>query len=112
LAIPNKRDWFNVGAIVPLFGVLFSSAFGLFAGPAMSPQVEILWITGIVIIALLVWLVAAKTQQREREVMSCLDEIKDLLAKPGTTLEDVKRVIGIIDVTEGADIASIRGTVE
>jgi len=48
MGVPNKRDWFNVGAIVPLLGVLFSSAFGLFAGPAMSIQVEILWIIGII----------------------------------------------------------------
>ena len=58
--MPSKRDWFNVGAIVPLLGVLFSSAFGLFAGPVMSPQAAIFWIIGIIVIAVLVWFNAAK----------------------------------------------------
>jgi hypothetical protein len=77
--MPSKHDWLNVGAIVPLLGVLFSSAFGLFAGPVMTSQVEILWIMGIVIIAFLVWFNAAKVQQQQ------------LLARPETTLEDVRR---------------------
>jgi hypothetical protein len=100
--VPNLRDWFNVGAIVPLLAVLFSSAFGLFEAATMSPQAEFLWIIGIIVIAFLVWFNAAKTQQREREsrereraVMIRLDELKQLLAKPGTTLEDVKRAIGV-----------------
>ena len=67
--VPNLRAWFNVGAIVPLLGV-FSSAFGLFAGSAMSPQVEFLWIMGIIVIAFLVWFNAAKAQEREREAKS------------------------------------------
>ena len=60
----------------------------------MSPQVEFLWVAGIIIIAFLVWFNAAKTQQREREANAKLDEIKQLLSKSGTTLEDVERVIG------------------
>lgn len=115
--VPNKRDWFNVGAIVPLLGVLFSFAFGLFAGPAMSLTAEILWITGIIVMAFLVWLNAAKTQQREREareheraVMRRFDELNQLLAKPGTTLEDVKRMV--LNATEAPDKANFRGTVE
>ena len=87
-------DWFNINAIVPPLGVLFSFAFGLFVGPVMSPQVEFLWVAGIIIIAFLVWFNAAKTQQREREANAKLDEIKQLLSKSGTTLEDVERIIG------------------
>jgi hypothetical protein len=36
----------------------------------------------------------------------------DETAKPGTTLEDVKRVLAVVNATEGADIADFRGTVE
>ena len=92
--VPNLRDWINVGAIVPLLAVLFSSAFGLFMGPTMSLHAEILWITVIIVVAFLVWLNAAKTQQRAREDRDRLDKIIQLLAKPGTTLEDVRRAIG------------------
>jgi ABC-type protease/lipase transport system fused ATPase/permease subunit len=109
---PNKHDWFNVGAIVPPLVVLFSFSFYLFVGPVMSLQVEVLWVTGIIIIAFLVWLNAAKTEQRGREANAALDEIKQLLAKPGTTLEDVKRAVGVLNATEGADIANFHGTVE
>ena len=100
--VPNVRDWLNISAIVPLLGILFSSAFGLFAGPAMSPLVEFLWIIGFIIIAFLAWFNAAKAQQREREakehereVRASLDHIKQLLEQPGTTLEDIKRAIGV-----------------
>jgi len=101
-------DWFNINAIVAPLCVLFTFAFGLFTGPVMSPQVEFLWVAGIIVIAFLVWFNAAKTHQREREagereaeargrergVMILLDEIKQLLSKPGTTLEDVKMLVG------------------
>jgi hypothetical protein len=118
--MPSKRDWFNVGAIVPLLGVLFSSAFGLFAGPVMSPQAAIFWIIGIIVIAVLVWFNAAKTQQRGREDRQRgqedrerLDKIIQLLEKPGTTLEDVKMAAtGVLSATEAPDIANFRGIVE
>jgi len=98
--VPKKRDWFNVGAVVPPLAVLFT-AFGMFArSPVMSHQAEILWIIGIVIIAFLVWFNAAKIQQRGREERQRgredrerLDKIIQLLAKPETTLEDVKQTI-------------------
>jgi hypothetical protein len=96
--MPNKHDWFNIGAIVPLLAVLFTSSFGLFARAIMSLRAEILWVLATVIMAFLVWLNAAKAQQRiretkehERGVMATLDDIKQLLAKPETTLEDVRR---------------------
>ena len=53
--------------------------------------------------ALLVWFSGAKAQQREREakerkteraVMGRFDELTQLLAKPDTTLEDVRRIVG------------------
>ncbi len=98
--MPNLRDWFNVGAIVPLLVVLFGYSFGLCEAPVMSLQAEIVWITGIIVISFLVWLNAAKMAQSEREakeherkVTITLDNIKTLLEKPGTTLEDVKMVI-------------------
>jgi Na+/proline symporter len=62
--MPNKRDWFNVGAIAPFSVVLFTCAFGLFTRSVMSLQADILWTIGIIVIAFLVWLNAAKTQQR------------------------------------------------
>ncbi len=61
----------------------------------MSLQADILWTIGIIVIALLVWLNAAKTQQRAREDRERLDKIIQLLAKPETTLEDVKRTIEV-----------------
>ena len=57
----------------------------------MSLQADILWTIGIIVIALLVWLNAAKTQQRAREDRERLDKIIQLVAKPETTLEDVRR---------------------
>jgi ABC-type protease/lipase transport system fused ATPase/permease subunit len=110
--MPNKCDWFNFGAIVPPLVVVFSFSFYLFVGPVMSAQVEVLWVAGIIVVAFLVWLNAAKTEQRGREANATLDEIKQLLAKPGTTLEDVKRAVGILSATEDADPANFRGTVE
>ena len=95
--VPNLRDRFNVGATVPLLAVLFTSAFGLFEAPAMSLQAEFLWVMGIFVIAFLVWLNAATTVQRTREADEKLDKIIQLLANPGTTLEDIKRVISGID---------------
>jgi hypothetical protein len=100
----KKRDWLNIGAIAPL-AVLFTSAFGLFVGPAMSLQAEILWVVGIVIIAILVWFNAAKTQQRAREDRERLDKIIRLLEQPGTTVEDIKRVITSIGDTGHLDLA-------
>jgi|ERR1700730_2413682 len=104
MEMPNKHDWFNIGAIVPLLAVLFTSSFGLFARAVMSLQAEILWILATIIMAFLVWLNAAKAQQRireakehERGVMATLDDIKQLLAKPETTLEDVRRAAITID---------------
>ena len=104
MEMPNKHDWFNIGAIVPLLAVLFTSSFGLFARAVMSLQAEILWILATIIMAFLVWLNAAKAQQRireakehERGVMATLDDIKQLLAKPETTLEDVRRATAIDD---------------
>jgi positive regulator of sigma E activity len=52
--VPNKRDWFNVGAIVPLL-VLFISAIGLFTRAGMSLETEILWAIVIIVVAFLVW---------------------------------------------------------
>lgn len=102
--MPNKHDWFNIGAIVPLLAVLFTSSFGLFARAVMSLQAEILWVLATVVMAFLVWLNAVKAQQRireakehERGVMATLDDIKQLLAKPETTLEDVRRAATSID---------------
>jgi hypothetical protein len=95
--MPNHRDWLNVGAIVPLLVVLFGYSFGLCEAPIMSLQAEVLWITGIIVIASLVWLNAAKMAQREREakeherkVTITLDNIKNLLSKPDTTVEDIR----------------------
>jgi hypothetical protein len=94
---PKKRDWFNVGAVAPFSVVLFTCAFGLFTRSIMSLQADILWTIGIIVIAFLVWLNAAKTQQRAREDRERawedrerLDKIIQLLAKPETTLEDVR----------------------
>jgi hypothetical protein len=104
--MPNKHDWLNIGAIVPLLAVLFTSSFGLFARAraVMSLQAECLWVLATVIMAFLVWLNAAKAQQRireakehERGVTATLDDIKQLLAKPDTTLEDVRRAATGID---------------
>ena len=63
----------------------------------MSLQAEFLWVMGIFVIAFLVWLNAATTVQRTREADEKLDKIIQLLANPGTTLEDIKRVISGID---------------
>ena len=63
----------------------------------MSLQADILWTIGIIVIAFLVWLNAAKTQQRAREDRERLDKIIQLLAKPETTLEDVRRATTSID---------------
>jgi hypothetical protein len=97
--------------------MLFSMAFGIFAGPAMSPQAKIFWIIGGIAMALLVWFSGAKAQRREREakdheraVMRRFDELNRLLAKSDTTLEDVKRMV--LNTTEGADIANFRETME
>jgi hypothetical protein len=57
----------------------------------MSLQADILWTIGIIVIASLVWFNAAKNQQRAREDRERLDKIIQLLAKPETTLEDVRR---------------------
>jgi hypothetical protein len=121
MVVLNNCDWFNVGAIVPLLVVLFSSTFGLFEAPAMSLQTEGLWILGIIIIASLVWFNAAKMQQgkreaeeREREGRVILDEIKQMLAKPRTTLEDVKVLVGDLAHFEGRVVdresSGFRGT--
>jgi hypothetical protein len=116
--VPKKRDWFNVGAIVPLLAVLFTSVFW-FVRSVVGLQAEILWIIGIIIIAFLVWFNAATTQQRGREDRERgqedrerLDKIIQLLEKPGTTLEDIKRAAGILSVTEEPDIVDFRGTVK
>jgi hypothetical protein len=72
---------------------------------AWRPQAEIFWIIGTIAMALLVWFSGAKAQQREREakereketeraVMGRFDELTQLLAKPDTTLEDVRRIVG------------------
>ena len=98
-------DWFNIVVAATPATMLFSMAFGVFAGPAMSPQAEIFWIIGTIAMALLVWFSGAKAQQREREakereketeraVMGRFDELTQLLAKPDTTLEDVRRIVG------------------
>jgi hypothetical protein len=95
--MPNLRDWFNVGAIVPLLVVLFGSSFGLCEAPVMSLQAEVFWITGIIVLSFLVWLNSAKLAQREREakkherqVTITLDNIQKLLANPDTTVEDIR----------------------
>lgn len=93
MGVPNKHDWFNIGAIAPFAVVLFTCTFGLFTRSVMSLQADILWTIGIIVIAFLVWLNAAKTQQRAREDRERLDKIILLLAKPETTLEDVKRTV-------------------
>jgi len=117
--IPHRRDWFNIGAIVPLLGVLFTSSFGLFMGHLMSPQAKIWFIMATIVMAALVWFNAAKSQQRAREDRQRgkedrerLDKIIKLLEKPGTTLEDVKRAAGILSITEEADITNFHGAVE
>ena len=97
MVAPKKRDWFNVGAIAPISVVLFTCAFGLFTRSVMSLQADILWAIGIFVIALLVWFNAAKTQQRAREDRERLDKIIQLLAKPETTLEDVRIATTSID---------------
>src|SRR3981081_3881039 len=62
-------------------------------------------IIGTIAMALLVWFSGAKAQQREHEakereketeraVMGRFDELTQLLAKPDTTLEDVRRIVG------------------
>ena len=43
----------------------------------MSTQAEILWITGTIVMAFLVWFNAAKTQQREREARQREGEAKE-----------------------------------
>jgi hypothetical protein len=108
-------DWFS-NAIVPPSGVLFSFAFGLFAGPVMSPHAEFIWIAGSILIAFFVWFNAAKTQQRGREDRQRgqedrerLDKIIQLLEKPGTTLEDVKSVIS--GAARMSSISSMRAEV-
>jgi hypothetical protein len=101
MGIPHKRDWFNVSTIGAPLWILSSFVFRQFVGRNVtSPQVEVLWSAATIIIAFLVWFGGAKTQQRarearehEREVMVALDEIKQLLPKPDTTLEDIRRVI-------------------
>jgi hypothetical protein len=57
----------------------------------MSPQATLLWILATIIMVFLVWFNAAKTQRRAREDRERLDKIIQLLAKPETTLEDVRR---------------------
>jgi hypothetical protein len=64
----------------------------------VSFQTEILWIVATVIMAILVWFDAATRQKRAREDRqrgqedrSRLDKIIQLLERPETTLEDVKR---------------------
>ncbi len=115
--MPNKHDWFNIGAIVPLLAVLFTSSFGLFARAVMSLQAEILWVLATVVMAFLVWLNAVKAQQRireakehERGVMATLDDIKQLLAKPETTLEDVRRAATSIDDSFSKTPLALRAT--
>jgi len=95
--IPNKRDWFNISAIVPLLAVLFTSSFGLFARAVMSLEAKILWILATIIMAFLVWLNAAKNQQCAREDREHalenrerLDKIIRLLSNPDTTVEDIR----------------------
>jgi hypothetical protein len=65
----------------------------------MTTEAEVVWAAGIVIIAILVWFNAAKieqkTEQRERNANAKFNEIKQLIEKPGTTLEDVKKVIEV-----------------
>lgn len=79
----------------------------------MSTNVELLWIIGVIAIAILLWFNAAKTEQRGREarereleakehehaVMLRFDELNRLLAKPGTTLEDVKTRVAELTTT-------------
>ena len=99
--VPDKHNWFNLGAIVPAICVLFSILFCLFVGPVMTPGAEVVWVSGIIFIAILVWFNAAKTEQkteqRERNVIAKFNEIKQLIEKPGTTLEDIRRVAADID---------------
>jgi hypothetical protein len=110
--IPGKHDWFNINAIVPPLAVLFTNMLGLFTRSAMSQKAEILWILATFIMAFLVWLNAAKTQQHAREDREHarenrekLDKIIQLLPKPGTTLEDITRVINVgVRVSAGSSM--------
>jgi uncharacterized membrane protein YhiD involved in acid resistance len=126
-------DWFNIVAVATPATMLFSMAFGIFAGPAMSPQAEVFWIIGTIVMALLVWFSGAKAQKREREAkqhemeakqheraeLLRFDELKQLIAKPETTLEDVRIAaavgesavigIGISDALQGEITKADRG---
>jgi hypothetical protein len=102
-------DWFNIGAITPFLCVLFSAAFGLFAGPAMSRPIECLWIIGGLSVAALTWFSAAKAQQNVREAKErgaantrTLEKILQKTAEPGATMADVERIIHDSTVTLGA----------
>ena len=83
----------------------------------MSLQVELLWGVATIIVAFLVWFGGAKSQQRAREakenervVMTILDDIKQLLAKPDTTLEDVRKATTGIDDSLSKGPLALRAT--
>jgi len=99
--IPDKHNWFNLGAIVPSICVLFSFLFCLFVGPVMTPVAEVLWVSGIIVIATLVWFNSAKiaqeTERRERDMIAQFKELKQLIEKPGTDFEDIRRAAADID---------------
>ena len=92
--MPNRREGLNISTIGAPLWILFRFSFGLFVGhPVMSPQAEFLWGGATIIIAFLVWFGGARAQQRARKDRELLNEIKQLVTKPETTLEDVRKAV-------------------
>jgi hypothetical protein len=110
MAVPDKRHWFNIGAIVPAICVLFSFLFCLFVGPVMTIEADGVWVAGIIVIAILVWFNAAKqdqkSEQRERDVIEKFNELKQLIEKPGTTFDEVREAASRLGVLSNSPLAS------
>jgi hypothetical protein len=96
-------DWFNISAIPSIGFGLYGFSFALSRVPAMSPLAECLWIIGAIVLAGIGLFSNAKAAQSARENkeqdrlhLNMLEEIRNLLSKPETTLADVKTVVDML----------------